>query len=103
MKQTDLSQLELVDNKIFSQYEMRINGSLAKIEYSIKTGKVFLINTEVPEELAGQGIASHLAKEVFKLIEEKGMTVVPMCKFIKSYIRKHPEYRSLLATGIQLH
>ena len=103
MTEAELSKFEIVDNKIFSQYEMRINGHLAKIEYSNKSGKIFLIHTEIPEELAGKGVARYLAKEVFKIIEEEGMTIVPMCKYIKSYIRKHPEYHSLVATGILLH
>lgn len=103
MKKAELSKFEIVDNKIFSQYEMRIDDHLAKIEYSNKSGKIFLIHTEIPEELAGKGIASYLAREVFKIIEEEGMTIVPMCKFIKTYIRKHPEYHGLVATGIQLH
>lgn len=103
MNKPDLSLIDVVDNKIFSQYEMRIDGHLAKIEYSNKSGKIFLIHTEIPEELAGKGIASYLAKEVFKLIEEEGMTIVPMCKFIKTYIRKHPEYHKLVTIGIQLH
>jgi len=103
MKKTELSQIEVVDNKIFSQYEMNISGHLAKIEYSIKSGKIFLIHTDVPEELAGQGVASHLAREVFKIIEEQGIKIVPMCKFIKTFIRKHPEYHHLVATGIQIH
>lgn len=102
MKKTELSQFEIVDNKIFSQYEMRINGNLAKIEYSNKSGKIFLIHTEIPEELAGQGVASYLTKETFRLIEEQGMKIVPMCKYIKTFVRKHPEYHSLVATGIQL-
>lgn len=103
MNKTDLSQFEVVDNKIFSQYEMHVDGHLAKIEYSNKSGKIFLIHTEIPEELAGQGVASYLAKEVFKIIEKEGMTIVPMCNFIKTYIRKHPEYHNLVATGIKLH
>lgn len=103
MKKTDLSQTEVVDNKIFSQYEIRVDGHVAKIEYSNKSGKMFLIHTEVPKELAGQGVASFLAKETFKLIGEQGIPIVPMCKFIKTYIRKHPEYHQLVVKGIQIH
>ena len=101
--QQNLSEFEVIDNKVFSQYEMRINGYLAKIEYSNKSGKIFLIHTEIPEELSGRGIASHLAKEAFKIIEKEKLTLVPMCSFIKTYIRKHPEYMELVAPGIQLH
>lgn len=103
MEKLDLSQFEVIDNKIFSQYEMNINGQLAKIEYSNKSGKIFLIHADIPDELAGQSVDTYLTIEVFRKIEEQGLPIVPMCKFIKTFIRKHPEYRRLVATGIQIH
>lgn len=102
-RKLDLTQFEVTDNKVFSQFEIKIGEHLAKIEYSNKSGKIFLISTEVPEELSGQGIASYLAKEAFKIIEKDRLTVVPMCGFIKAFIRKHPDYLELVAPGIQLH
>ena len=102
MEKVDLSQFHVVDNKELSQFQLVVNGYVSKIEYSLKEGKLFLIHTEVPEELAGQGIAAYLAKGAFQLIEEQGKKIVPMCSYINTYLRKHPEFQKFLVAGIKI-
>jgi predicted GNAT family acetyltransferase len=58
---------------------------------------VVLVHTEVPEALSGRGIGSAIARAVLDDARAHGRRVVPECKFIASYISRHPEYAGLVA------
>jgi hypothetical protein len=89
-------------NEELKQFEIKIDGNVAKIEYHITDDRIFLTHTDVPEELSGQGIGSLLAQKTLDKIETMKLKVVPYCNFIANYIRKNPQYRRLLATGISI-
>jgi len=87
----------LIDNEKEKQYEFHVDGKLVKIEY-IKSvnGEIFLTHTETPVSLEGSGLASALAEEALKDIEEKKLRLIPMCPFIAAYIRKNPQWQKLV-------
>ena len=89
----------LSENKEKKRFEANIEGKTAIIEYIRTKDKMYLTHTEVPKELEGKGIASEMVKEVLKRIEEEGVKLVPLCPFVAGYIKKHPEYKTLLAEG----
>lgn len=86
----------LIDNEAKQQYEFHVVDELARIEYIEAQGKIFLTHTEVPESLEGKGIGSALVRQVLEDIQEKGLTLVPLCPFVAAYIRRHPEYNALV-------
>ena len=88
--------LKLFDNKDQNQYEFHFKESIAKIDYRLKPGKIYLTHTEVPKELGGLGIGSALVKAVLDDIEKQGLTLVPLCPFVAAYLKKHPARNSLL-------
>jgi uncharacterized protein len=89
-------------NEELKQFEIKIDDDVARIEYHIMDDRIFLTHTEVPEELSGQGMASMLAQKTLDKIDKMNLKVVPYCKFVTAYIRKNPQYRRLLATGINI-
>lgn len=86
----------LVDNKAKKQYEFHFEDEIARIEYIIAQGKIFLTHTEVPRKLEGKGIGSALIKQSLEDIQQKGLKLVPLCPFVSAYINRHPEYNSLI-------
>ena len=97
-----ITQIDLRNNKETKQFETTIDGQLALIEYSIHDDRIFLTHTSVPKELSGRGVGSLLVKNSLEEIDRMNLKVVPACTFVKSFIQKHPEYRRLLATGIEV-
>lgn len=87
----------LIDNEENKQYEFHIDGDLARIEYIKAQGKIFLTHTEVPARFEGKGIGSALVKQVLDDIQQKGLSLVPLCPFVAAYINRHPEYNALLS------
>jgi len=95
-----VNDIELVNNKELRQFETTVDGQVAWIEYNKMDDRVFLTHTEVPEQLNGKGVGSLLTKKALDDIENNNLKVVPACSFVKSYIRKNPSYRRILAPGI---
>jgi predicted GNAT family acetyltransferase len=86
----------LIDNQELSQYEFDLGEFTPKIEYQRKGNKIYLIHTEVPAELEGQGIAAQLVKKALADIQEQELTLVPLCPFVASYLKRHPEWNRLV-------
>ena len=81
------------------RFEVEIDGKWAFIDFIRAEDKMYLTHTEVPPELEGKGIGSSLVKFAFQKIREEERKLVPLCPFVASYLKIHPEYSSLLATG----
>lgn len=87
------------DNVQEHRFEMTLGeGKSAFINYTEADAAVLaLTHTEVPGEFEGKGIGSALVKGTFEIIRAKGMKFVPRCQFVSAYLRRHPEYQSLVA------
>lgn len=94
---------ELIDNKEKKQYEFRVDNYVAKIEYmKSKNGDIYLTHTEVPAAIEGRGIATRLVEKTLKDIDSQKLKVVPMCGFVASYIRRHPQWHHIVMEGINV-
>ncbi|PYQ38868.1 MAG: hypothetical protein DMF77_23120 [Acidobacteria bacterium] len=45
---------------------------------------------------APPGVAGKLARAALEYAREHNLSVIPRCPFVAAYIRKHPEYQSLV-------
>ena len=90
----------LLHNTEEQRYEYRIGPHIAQIEYlTAEDGTIYLTHTRIPEALGGQGIGTSLIRDVLQDIDRQHLRIVPVCPFISSYIRKHPEWEPLVATS----
>lgn len=81
------------------QFEMMLGAEkMAFIKYEeAGEGVLALTHTEVPEEFEGQGIGSTLVKGMFEIVRAEELKIVPECRFVAAYIRRHPVYQSLVS------
>jgi len=93
---TDIQNIPLQDNKERHAFEMRIGEYTAFIAYDLYPGAVALTHTEVPEALEGKGVGSALVAKTLQRIESEHKKVIPLCPFVKSYIRRHPEWERIV-------
>ncbi|HWG75407.1 MAG TPA: GNAT family N-acetyltransferase [Steroidobacteraceae bacterium] len=56
-----------------------------------------LTHAEVPAALRGGGIGARLTRGTLDLIRARGERIVPACPYVVDFIRRHPDYRDLLA------
>jgi len=88
--------LTIVNNEQQQQFQVRMDGELAYLEYRFYKGDIALMHTEVPEKLSGKGIASALAEYAIKYARERKIPVMIYCPFVASWLKKHPENRDVL-------
>jgi predicted GNAT family acetyltransferase len=50
-------------------------------------------HTEVSDAYAGKGLAAVLAKHALDDTIAAGLTIIPVCPYIRSYIRRHADYQ----------
>lgn len=92
----EVSIRESADKK---RFESEINGNWAFIDFIRAEDKMYLTHTEVPNTLEGQGLGSALVKHALEAIKKEERKLVPLCPFVASYVKQHPEYHQLLAPG----
>ncbi|MCJ7466636.1 MAG: N-acetyltransferase [Maribacter sp.] len=92
----EIEQLALIDNVERKRYEMHFDGFVPRIEYIQAQDKIYLTHTEVPKELEGKGLAATLTRKVLEDIENKNLTLVPLCPYVAQYIKRHPEWKKLI-------
>lgn len=91
-------ELVVADNAEKQRYEARQGSEVVGfITYRLDSGRMTLIHTEVAPALEGQGIASQLVAEALDDIRRRGLTIVPICPFVRAHLRRHPEYADLVA------
>jgi predicted GNAT family acetyltransferase len=92
----DAEKLNVVHNVGAHRFEIEIDEYLAVLEYEMRGDQMVFFHTEVPPDLEGQGIANRMARVALEYAREKSYSVVPACEFIRVYLRRHPEYKSLV-------
>lgn len=92
-----MKNLKVEPNDELSQFEMDLDGEKALVGYKREDdGTLNLLHTEVPPEYEGKGIGSRLVKQTLEQIKATGKKIVPSCPFVAAYIKRHPEYESLV-------
>jgi len=75
------------------RFQARVKGHLALLDYQIKRKRMI---TEVPEPIAGRGIAGELTKVALRYAREQKFKVVPACAYAEAFLQRHEEYDDLL-------
>ena len=97
-----MTTLEITDNSFLHQFETKVNGHLAKIEYSSQERKVFLTKLVIPEEITREGFKEDFIKAVLNEIQENELRVVPTSPQIAGFLRKNRQYKEMLPVGIRI-
>ncbi|HEX7040266.1 MAG TPA: GNAT family N-acetyltransferase [Trueperaceae bacterium] len=89
----------VVRNPAESRFEVVQDGHVAVLEYVRVRRSFLLVHTGVPPELEGRGIGGALARAALDHVRRADLIAVPLCPFVRSYIRRHPEYLELVGFG----
>lgn len=50
------------------------------------------VHTEIDPDLGGHGLAGRLVGVAMDAMAERGITVVPECPYVRSWLEKHPDH-----------
>jgi hypothetical protein len=97
-----LTGIAITDNDFLRQYETRVEGQLAKIEYAAQERKIFLTKIVIPDGITDEGFRDEFIKAVLHNVEEKNLKVVPTSPQIAGFLRRNKQYKGLLPVGIRI-
>ena len=97
-----MTSLTIYDNTFLRQFEVEVDQGLAKIEYALQDRKIFLTKLVVPNSNSNPDFEETFIREVFEIIKEKNIRIMPTSPQIRQFIKKHKEFKDLLPIGIRL-
>jgi predicted GNAT family acetyltransferase len=74
------------------------NVPLTRLSIDTFTNSSSQHHTEVEPELERHGVGSQLVAATLDDLRARGLPVVPICPFVRGFIRRHPEYADLVET-----
>ena len=99
MRVAVIDELRVKDNPARHRYEARAGERLLGfVAYRAQPGRITLVHTEVEPELERHGVGSQLVAATLDDLRARGLPVVPICPFVRGFIRRHPEYADLVET-----
>jgi uncharacterized protein len=92
-----------VDNTSRLRYELWIDDARVGLTtYTLASGAITFLHTEIDSEYRGRGLAGQLAAAVLDDARQRHLIVHPRCPFIRAYIVRHPEYADLVAPDFDM-
>lgn len=90
--------ISITRNDAGARYEIRQGGELVGIaDYFDDDGVRAFQHTEVDPARRGLGLAGKLVGYALRDTREAGLRVDAVCPYVAGFIRRHPQYRDLLA------
>lgn len=77
-------------------FEATVEGLRCVADYKLSGQVIRMIHTVVPPSLEGRGIAGQLVHEALTWAQSQGFKVDPVCSYVRIYIKRHPQWQSLL-------
>ena len=75
------------------RYILEKDGEVAELTYSIASSHLIIADhTGVPDKLRGTGAGAALAQRLVEDARAEGVKIVPLCPFVNSMRRRHPEW-----------
>lgn len=91
------------DNPDERRFEVFVDGDSAGVaDYRVRGDQIIFPHVEVHPRFRGQNVASTLVRYALDTVRSEGTrTVVPVCPFVKTFIRRYPEYQSLVDSPVR--
>ena len=90
-----MSTLNIKDNNFLRQFEVNIDGQLAKVEYALQERKIFLTKIILPENTSDEFKEAFLI-EIFEIIKDRKLRMMPTSSEIKTFLKSKREYRIII-------
>lgn len=93
------TEVKVENNEAEQQFETVVDGHRGLLTYSENEGKLYLLHTEVADELEGKGVGSALVRAAAEHARAEKLGLVPFCSFARHWLDRHSEYADLV-TGV---
>lgn len=73
------------------KFKIECPEGTARMEYEENAGAVTVLHTNVPEVLAGRGLAALLAETAAAYARENNKAILSECSYMTAWLKRHPE------------
>ena len=93
----------VIHNEKEHRYEIWLDDvRVGLADYSLMPGERHFVHTEVSPEHQGKNYAAILMREAFLDIRQNSNDkVFPVCSYVVSYMKKHPETNDLIKENVE--
>jgi predicted GNAT family acetyltransferase len=85
------------DNPAELRYELLDGGTMVGlVRYRREDGAVALVHTDIDPDLEGTGAGGELVRGALEDLRSRGLGVIPVCPFVRSWLDRHAAYRDLV-------
>jgi uncharacterized protein len=93
-----VSDIVVTDVASAHRYEITLDGVLTGFAaYRDRDGLRVFTHTEISPTFEGRGLASQLVRAALDDVRSRGITIVPRCSFVRSWLASHEGYADLVA------
>lgn len=85
------------DNADRHRFELDRDGQTVFATYERRNSSLVIRHVEAPVALRGTGAAGELMRGVAEIARNERRTITPLCGYAWAWLRRHKEYRDLLA------
>ena len=94
--QIALNDLQVIHIQENHRFEIRVDGLVAELTYTVNGDTITFLHTGVPSALEGQGVGRKLVMAGLDYARTNGLKIKSLCWFVNGYIQRHPEYQDLV-------
>jgi len=95
----NLDAVAVTHNEEAHRFEATVDGLRSMLAYRLFPDRIVLHHTEVPPPIQGHGMAAKLTRAALDFAGARHLTVVPLCPYVSSFLRKHREYQDLVSSA----
>jgi len=95
----NLDAVAVTHNEEAHRFEATVDGLRSMLAYRLFPDRIVLHHTEVPPPIQGHGMAAKLTRAALDFARARHLTVVPLCPYVSSFLRKHREYQDLVSSA----
>lgn len=95
--------MEIIRNSDQNRFELlHDHESIGTLTYSYSGERTVLERIEIDGRFSGQGLAGDFTAALLGQMRDNGEVVVPECPYVRGWILRHPQWRDVVAPGIEL-
>ena len=87
---------EVTHNAEAGRFEATVDGQTSYASYVRQGDRMVIDYAYVPPPLRGTGLAERVVRAALENARSDGLSVVPRCSYVASFISRHKEYHDLL-------